>query len=146
MARLYVSKLKGEVKILTQRASTLEEQKVESEKVFEVKVKELEECRLIFVQNEARLKSQQDYSKEIEAKKRKLEEELDTIREELAKIKAQESMAGLNKSSDEVQKAVKEQLESHIEQLKKQMKDLRDENEVNQKKCHELNEYKKYLP
>ncbi len=89
MARLYVSKLKGETKILTQRCSALEEQKTDSEKTYETKVKELEECRLNLVQNEARLKSQQDYSKDLEHKKRTLEEEIDTLREELAKVKAQ---------------------------------------------------------
>jgi len=40
-----------------------------------------------------------------------------------------------------VQKALKEQLESHVEQLKKQMKDIREENDLNQKKCHDLQEY-----
>ncbi len=43
-----------------------------------------------------------------------------------------------NRSSDEVQQAFKEKLESHIEQLKKQLKELRDENDVNQAKCHEF--------
>jgi kinesin family member 5 len=141
MARLYVSKLKGEIKILTQKCSILDEQKLDSEKTFELKNKELEECRLNLIQNEARLKSQQEYSKDLELKKRKLEEDLDVTREELAKIKAQESVSANQtgfKTSDEVQKALKEQLESHVEQLKKQMKDLRDENEVNQKKCHEI--------
>jgi len=89
MARLYVSKLKGEIKILTQRCSFLDEQKTESERTFEEKVKELEECRLVLVQNEARLKSQQDYGKDLEARKRKLDEELDVLREEMAKVKAQ---------------------------------------------------------
>jgi len=141
MARLYVSKLKGEIKILSQRCSFLDEQKTEGEKVFEEKVIELEECRLNLVQNEARLKSQQDYAKDLEGKKRKLDEEMDVLREEIAKIKAQESIAaesGNNKTSDEVQQAFKEKLESHIEQLKKQMKELRDENDANQNKCHEL--------
>ena len=141
MARLYVSKLKGEIKILTQRCSILDEQKLDSEKTFELKNKELEECRLNLIQNEARLKSQQEYSKDLELKKRKLEEELDLTREELAKIKAQESVNANQigfKTSDEVQKALKEQLESHVEQLKKQMKELRDENETNQKKCHDI--------
>ena len=86
MARLYVSKLKGEVKILTQKCAILDEQKSDAEKVFEMKHKELDECRLNLTQNEARLKSQQEYAKDLEMKKRKLEEELDVAREELAKV------------------------------------------------------------
>ncbi len=43
----------------------------------------------MLVQNEARLKSQQDYGKDLEARKRKLDEELDVLREEMAKVKAQ---------------------------------------------------------
>ena len=89
MARLFVSKLKGEIKILVQKCSLLDEQKSDSEKIYEQKVKELEETRLNLTQNEARLKSQQDFTKDIEMKKRKLEEDLDLLREELTKLRAQ---------------------------------------------------------
>lgn len=139
MARLYVSKLKGEIKILTQKCTMLDEQKSDSEKTYEIKVRELDECRLNLTQSEARLKSAQDYSKDLEHKKRKLEEEIDSLREEIAKMSVAHQ-AGLNKTTDEVQKALKEQLESHVEQLKKQMKEIRDENDLNQKKCHELHD------
>ena len=40
-----------------------------------------------------------------------------------------------------IARALKEQLESHIEQLKKQVKDLRDENDKQMERNHELNEY-----
>ena len=145
----------------------MDEQKCDTDKTYEQKVKELEECRLVIIQNDAKMKSQQDYIKEIEAKKRKLEDEIDSINEELTRIKAQgesfylifilelvnlnnneiqiETMlkqtSQSNQTSDLVNKALKEQLESHIEQLKKQIKDLRDDNEKQQKKVHELNEY-----
>mgnify|MGYP001811335863 CR=1 FL=1 len=48
------------------------------------------------------------------------------------------SLQSKDNSEEVVQKALKEQLEAHVEQLKKQVKDLRDENENIQKKCHEL--------
>lgn len=47
-------------------------------------------------------------------------------------------VAVAGKTSDEVQKAFQEKLESHIEQLKRQLKELRDENDSNQTRCHEL--------
>lgn len=132
MARLYVSKIKGEIKVLAQKCILLEEQKQDYDKAIESKMSELEECKLNLVQNEARLKSLQDYSKDLEHKKRKLEEELDASREHLAKQKAQQEESDNNSTS------ANSALESHVEQLKKQMKDLRDENESTQKKCHEV--------
>lgn len=139
MARLYVSKLKTEVKALTQRCTLLDEQKLDSVRTYEQKGRELEEVKLNLVQSEVRLKSQQEYAKELETKKKRLEEELDALRGELAKAQAV-SAAAAGANEDVVQKALKEQLESHVEQLKSQMKDLRDEANDNQKKCHELQE------
>lgn len=139
MARLYVSKLKTEVKTLTQKCTLLDEQKLDSLRTFEQKGRELEEVKLNLVQSEVRLKSQQEYAKELETKKKRLEEELDALRGELAKAQAV-SAAAAGANEDVVQKALKEQLESHVEQLKSQMKDLREEANDNQKKCHELQE------
>ena len=39
MARLYVSKIKGEIKVLTQKCALLDEQKLDADKLFESKVK-----------------------------------------------------------------------------------------------------------
>lgn len=50
--------------------------------------KELAESRLKISQNEARLKSMQESLREAENKKRTLEENIDTLREEFAKVKA----------------------------------------------------------
>ena len=88
------------------------------------------------VQNEARLKSLQDYSKENESRRRKLEEELDAAREQLAKQAALESTTTTtNENNNNNNNAA---LESHVEQLKKQMKELRDENELAQSRAHQL--------
>lgn len=124
MSRLFVSKLKGEIKLLVNKCNHLDEQKNDSEKLFEQKSNEIEDLRLSLIQNEARLKSQQEFSKEIDAKKRKLEEELDTTREELAKLKA---LSGGN-NEQMIHKSLNDQLETHVEQLKKQLKELRNEN------------------
>lgn len=141
MARLYVSKLKTEVKALTQKCTLLDEQKLDTVRTFEQKERELEEVKLNLVQIEVRLKSQQEYGKELDTKKKKLEEELDLLRGELAKARAQESVSKTAVAGDEsVHRALKEQLEAHVEQLKSQMKDLREEANANEKKCHELQE------
>jgi septal ring factor EnvC (AmiA/AmiB activator) len=66
----------------------LDQQKLDIDKKYEQKVKELDECRLVIVQIEAKIKSQQEYIKDLEAKKRKLEDDLDASNEEIAKIKA----------------------------------------------------------
>lgn len=145
MARLYVSKLKTEVKALTQKCALLDEQKLDSVRTFEQKDRELEEVKLNLIQSEVRLKSQQEYGKELEAKKKRLEEELDIMRGELAKAQAVSAAAAGGDEMEKVQKALKEQLESHVEQLKSQMKDLREEANANQKKCHELQELVGYF-
>lgn len=124
MTRLFVSKLKGDVRVLVNKCCQLDEQKTDSEKLFEQKSIEIEELRLSLIQNEARLRSQQEFSRDIDAKKRKLEEELDAIREELAKVKA---LSGTN-DEQVIHKALNAQLETHVEQLKKQLKELRNEN------------------
>jgi len=145
MARLFVSKLKGEIKALSHKCASLDEQRSETEKTFEQKCKELEECRLVILQNEAKMRSQIDYVKDIETKKRKLQDDLDALTEELAKIKAQETLSkqsasNVDPNENMIARALKEQLESHIEQLKKQVKDLRDENDKQMERNHELND------
>jgi kinesin family protein 5 len=50
--------------------------------------KDLAECRLLVSQHEARMKTLQESMRETENKKRTLEEELDSLREECAKMKA----------------------------------------------------------
>ena len=86
------------------------------------------------------MKSRQEYIKEIEAKQRKLEDEIDLINEELTRIKAQETVLKQTNQSEQTSDLVNKALESHVEQLKKQVKDLRDDNDKQQKKVHELNE------
>jgi hypothetical protein len=155
-----------------QKCLSLDQEKLGIDKTYEQKVKELDECRLVMVQTDAKIKSQQEYIKDLEMKKRRLEDELDASNEEIARIKANgkylvlfdcpdcfvqtlimlcseavsnKTNAEVGSAEDMVSKAFKEQLESHVEQLKKQVKELRDENDKQQKKVHELIEYVKYI-
>merc|ERR1719312_1305197 len=82
VARLFVSKMKSEAKNLVSRAATLEQQQSEGQKKIETTEKDLSDCRLTIVQQEAKMKTLNETIREGEAKKRSLEENLDTLREE----------------------------------------------------------------
>lgn len=113
VARLYISKMKSEVKNLVTRCQNLESTQTNSNKkvtltscnnvqcgpsyglkhhFFSLQVteyeKELAECRLHISQLDARIKTLQETMREAENKKRTLEEEVDMLREDNAKMKA----------------------------------------------------------
>ena len=68
------------------------------------------------------MKSRQEYIKKIEAKNRKLEDEIDLINEELTRIKSQETVLKQTNQSEQASDLVNKALESHVEQVKKQVK------------------------
>merc|ERR1719167_795713 len=76
VARLFVSKMKSEAKNLVSRAATLEQQQSEGQKKIETIEKDLSDCRLTIVQQEAKMKTLNDTIKESATKKRSLEEYL----------------------------------------------------------------------
>ncbi|XP_024083598.1 kinesin heavy chain, partial [Cimex lectularius] len=135
VARLYISKMKSEVKNLVQRCQGLETYQVDSNKKISEYEKDLAECRLLISQHEARMKSLQESMKETENKKRTLEEHLDTLREECAKMKAAEQVhAASSKEKAEEQKneatmrlAFEQQMDQLRETYQKQITQLRDE-------------------
>lgn len=88
VARLYISKLKSEVKNLVSRLQSLESSQTDSNKKVSEYEKDLAECRLLISQHEARMKSLQESMREAENRKRQLEENVDTLREECAKMRA----------------------------------------------------------
>merc|ERR1719220_186786 len=142
VARLYVSKMKSEAKNLVSRAATLEQQQAEATKKSEVLEKELGDCRLVIVQHEAKMKTLNETVRESDAKKRSLEEELDSLHEKVTQLKASEQMHAVASEEQlkqtDVKEALEEQLSQHREQHQKQVAQLRNEITEKQTAMEEL--------
>jgi len=142
VARLFVSKMKSEAKNLVSRAATLEQQQSEGQKKIETTEKDLADCRLTIVQQEAKMKTLNETIRESDTKKRSLEETVDTLREEITQLNA--SMQVHAVASEEQQKeanikdALEEQLSQHREQHQKQVAQLRNEITERQQQMDEL--------
>lgn len=135
VARLYISKMKSEVKNLVQRCQGLESFQLDCNKKITEYEKDLGDCRLLISQHEARMKSLQESMREAENKKRTLEEDVDALREECAKLKAAEQVHAVSskEKAEEKEQANKMRvaLEVQMDQLRdahqKQVAALRDE-------------------
>uniref|UniRef100_A0A8C9T2W0 Kinesin-like protein n=1 Tax=Scleropages formosus TaxID=113540 RepID=A0A8C9T2W0_SCLFO len=113
VARLYISKMKSEVKTLANRSRQLESAQADASRKMQANEKELAACQLLISQHQAKIKSLTDYMQNVEQKKRQLEESQDALMEELAGLQAQEWT--------EWEKALEEQMESHRETHQKQL-------------------------
>ena len=69
--------------------SELELERVDHQKGIGLKDKELDEARLLIQQHEAKMRSMLESIKELEEKKRTLEQTQDSLNEELVKLRAQ---------------------------------------------------------
>ncbi|CAF1056838.1 unnamed protein product [Rotaria sp. Silwood1] len=133
LARLYLSKLKAEARSLSGRLSELELEKVDHQKGIGLKDKELDESHLLIQQHEAKMRSMLESMKELEDKKRTLEQTQDVLNEELVKLRAQGNKSQLSRvtsstgSTADVQKELSQQMEQISEQHQKQLTNLRDE-------------------
>uniref|UniRef100_A0A671NJF1 Kinesin-like protein n=1 Tax=Sinocyclocheilus anshuiensis TaxID=1608454 RepID=A0A671NJF1_9TELE len=135
VARLYISKMKSEVKSMVKRCKQLENTQSEGNKKMDETEKELAACQLLISQHEAKIKSLMEYLQNVEQKRRQLEEDVDSLSEELVKISAQEKVHAMEKESEiqsanEVKEAVEKQIQSHRETHQKQISSLRDELET----------------
>ncbi|EDM16486.1 kinesin family member 5A [Rattus norvegicus] len=92
VARLYISKIKSEVKSVVKRCRQLENLQVECHRKMEVTGRELSSCQLLISQHEAKIRSLTEYMQTVELKKRHLEESYDSLSDELAKLQAQETV------------------------------------------------------
>uniref|UniRef100_A0AAQ4QY03 Kinesin-like protein n=1 Tax=Gasterosteus aculeatus aculeatus TaxID=481459 RepID=A0AAQ4QY03_GASAC len=110
VARLYISKMKSEVKTMAKRCKQLEGTQSESNQKMDENEKELAACQLRISQHEAKIKSLTEYLQNVEQKKRQLEENVDSLNEELVKLSAQ----GMSE-------AVEKQIHSHRDAHQKQI-------------------------
>uniref|UniRef100_A0A669B9B5 Kinesin-like protein n=1 Tax=Oreochromis niloticus TaxID=8128 RepID=A0A669B9B5_ORENI len=140
VARLYISKMKSEVKSLVNRSKQLESAQADAHRKIQANEKELASCQLLISQHQAKIKSLTDYMQNMEQKKRQLEESQDALTEELAKLHAQgNNVANLGSNVFLcLQKTLEEQLENHREAHQKQLSRLRDEIEDKQRMLDEL--------
>ncbi|XP_041817117.1 kinesin-1 heavy chain-like [Chelmon rostratus] len=143
VARLYISKMKSEVKTMVKRSKQLESTQAErSQKMEEMEV-ELTACQLRISQYEAKIKSLTDSLQNVEQKKRQLEENVDSLNEEIVRINAQGKVNTMEKenevqSATEVKDAVEKQIQSHRGIHQKQISSLRDELDTKEKLITEL--------
>lgn len=157
MARLYISKMKSEVKSLVNRSKQLENAQMDSNRKMNASERELAACQLLISQHEAKIKSLTDYMQNMEQKRRQLEESQDSLSEELAKLRAQEKMHEVSfqdkekehltrlQDAEEMKKALEQQMESHREAHQKQLSRLRDEIEEKQKIIDEIRDLNQKL-
>ncbi|KAM7365728.1 hypothetical protein PAMP_016641 [Pampus punctatissimus] len=105
VARLYISKMKSEVKSLVNRSKQLESTQADAHRKIQANEKELASCQLVISQHQAKIKSLTDYMQNMEQKKRQLEESQDALSEELAKLCAQEKrheVSGEGKEKEDI--------------------------------------------
>uniref|UniRef100_A0A8C7L130 Kinesin-like protein n=1 Tax=Oncorhynchus kisutch TaxID=8019 RepID=A0A8C7L130_ONCKI len=118
MTRLYISKMRSEVKSLVNRSKQLESSQGDTSRKMAANEKELASCQLLISQHQAKIKSLTDYMQNMEQKKRQLEESQDALTEEL--------------------KTLEQQMEAHREAHQKQLARLRDEIDDKQRMLDEL--------
>uniref|UniRef100_A0AAX7SKC2 Kinesin-like protein n=1 Tax=Astatotilapia calliptera TaxID=8154 RepID=A0AAX7SKC2_ASTCA len=142
VARLYISKIKSEVKSMVKRCRQLENMQLECHRKMEETGRELSSCQLLISQHEAKIRSLTEYMQSVEQKKRQLEESHDSLSEELAKLQDQgNTETHTQKIMDgNVKKAPRHQGESHRGLHHKQLARLRDEINEKQRIIDDLND------
>lgn len=143
VARLYISKIKSEVKSMVKRCRQLENLQLECHRKMEETGRELSSCQLLISQHEAKIRSLTEYMQSVEQKKRLLEESHDSLSEELAKLQDLENSQmdekdGEKGDTEDGKKASRQQVETHRGLHHKQLSRLRDEINEKQRIIDEL--------
>uniref|UniRef100_A0A8C6WTT3 Kinesin family member 5B n=1 Tax=Neogobius melanostomus TaxID=47308 RepID=A0A8C6WTT3_9GOBI len=139
MVRLYISKMKSEVKTMVKRSKQLESSQAECAQKVKDTERELTACQLRISQQEVKIKSVTESLQSAEQKKRELEETVDSLNEEIVRLKTQGEFS-LIKSANEVKEAVERQILSHREAHQKQISKLRDELDSKDKQIADIQE------
>uniref|UniRef100_A0AAY4EWU6 Kinesin-like protein n=1 Tax=Denticeps clupeoides TaxID=299321 RepID=A0AAY4EWU6_9TELE len=137
VARLYISKIKSEVKSMVKRCRQLENLQLECHRKMEETGRELSSCQLLISQHEAKIRSLTEYMQNVELKKRQLEDNYDALSEELARLQEQGTFRKRDSNWTECKQ---HHVESHRESHHKQLGRLRDEINEKQKIIDELTE------
>ncbi|KAK3750416.1 hypothetical protein QZH41_016980 [Actinostola sp. cb2023] len=103
VARIYVSKIKSEVKSLSTRHNAMESTEKHSKQQLESMESNVQKYELIISQHEAKMQTMGITLKEMESKKRILEEAVDSLNEDMAKLKAEAQMNALALQDKEVE-------------------------------------------
>uniref|UniRef100_A0A3B3TWU7 Kinesin-like protein n=1 Tax=Poecilia latipinna TaxID=48699 RepID=A0A3B3TWU7_9TELE len=151
VARLYISKMKAEVKTMVKRSKQLESSQAERSQKLEETESDLTACKLRVSQYEAKIKSLTDSLQNVEHKKRQLEENVDLLNDEIVRIRAegerQRNWVSFKlrhkneiQSANEVKEAVEKQIQSHREAHQKQISSLRDELDSKEKLITDSNQ------
>uniref|UniRef100_A0A8C7ZK58 Kinesin-like protein n=1 Tax=Oryzias sinensis TaxID=183150 RepID=A0A8C7ZK58_9TELE len=146
VARLYISKMKSEVKTMVRRSKQLESSQAERSQRLQEAESELTACQLRVSQQEAKIKSLTDSLQNVEQKKRQLQENVDLLNEEIVRIQAQGEQKLVcfwfcicrHGAVSCLQEAVEKQIQSHRDAYQKQISSLRDELDSKEKLVMEL--------
>ncbi|XP_029579366.1 kinesin heavy chain-like isoform X2 [Salmo trutta] len=153
VARLYISKIKSEVKSMVKRCRQLENLQLECHRKMEETGRELSSCQLLISQHEAKIRSLTEYMQSVELKKRMLEESHDSLSEELAKLQDPDNSLLEEKDGEKgeteegnVKKVPRQQgEESHRGLHHMQMARLRDEINEKQRIIDDLTDHNQKL-
>ncbi|KAK7145351.1 hypothetical protein R3I94_011449 [Phoxinus phoxinus] len=105
VVRVFVSKVKSELKSVVKRCRNLENSQSDCHRKMEETERELSSCQLLISQHEAKIRSLTEYMQNVELKKRQLEENYDCLSEELAKLQTADSGQENPDESGNVKKA-----------------------------------------
>nr|CAH8851471.1 unnamed protein product [Trichobilharzia regenti] len=147
VVRLYVSKIKTEVKLLHSRVRQLEEERVQRVQLMRKSDDESKDLRTRLHAFEVKVSTLSDKIDESESRKRQLQETVDSLNAELAKLRANEQfITGSGQQNEQIlagQSAIRAKLDEEFKRQSEyyaaQVKSLRDELDEKQKK---LEEYK----
>lgn len=144
--RLYISKMRTEAKSLQSRVRQLEEERVQHVQLLRKSEDESKDLRTRLHGFEVKLGTLTDKVDESETRKRQLQETVDSLNAEVAKLRANEQLlAGTGEQSQQIlsgQSVIRAKLDEEFKRQSElyavQVKELRDELDVKQRKLEEL--------